>query len=284
VSGLSAIPSGTLADRALELLVGGPRSAEVLSREVFGMARAPIAVAERLAVALLGADPRIRRLPDGRWSLVAQAAGSPLIEDASFAVVDVETTGGRSGGADRITEVAVVVVQGARCELAFESLVNPERPIPAMVTAVTRITDQMVRSAPTFDLVADRVIDALAGRVFVAHNARFDWPFIVSELKRAKALGLDGQRLCTVRLARNLIPGLPSYGLDQMAHYFGFENPARHRAGGDALVTGLLLQRLLELARGREARTLADLEQLQLKRKKKKRRGKRRSSAPEDSI
>jgi len=284
VSGLAAIPSGTLADRALELLVAGPRTAETLSREVFGMPRAPVAVAERLAVALLGADPRIRRLPDGRWSLVAQAAGSPLIEDASFAVVDVETTGGRHGGDDRVTEVAVVVVQGSRCEIAFESLVNPERPIPSMVTAVTRITDQMVRAAPTFDVMADRVLDALAGRVFVAHNVRFDWRFLVSELKRAKALGLDGQRLCTVRLARNLVPGLPSYGLDLVADYFGIENPARHRAGGDALVTGRVLQRLLDLARGREARTLADLEQLQLKRRKGRRKGKRRQSAPEDSI
>ncbi|MGE0440713.1 MAG: PolC-type DNA polymerase III [Gemmatimonadales bacterium] len=283
MTGLAPVPAGTLADRALDLMSQGPLSAAMLSRQVFGMPRAPEAVAERLAVALLGADPRIRRLPDGRWSLVTQAAGSPLLEDVAFAVVDVETTGSRAGGVDRLTEVAVVVVQGSRCELCYESLVNPERPIPAMVSAMTRITDAMVRAAPTFDVVADEVLAALAGRVFVAHNVRFDWRFLAVELRRARSLRLDGQRLCTVRLARNLVPGLPSYGLDVMADYFGFENPARHRAGGDALVTGRVLQRLLELARGREARTLADLEQLQVKRKKK-RRGKRRSSAPEDSC
>ncbi|MEZ4457406.1 MAG: 3'-5' exonuclease [Gemmatimonadales bacterium] len=241
----------------------------------------PEAVAERLAVALLGADPRIRRLPDGRWSLVTAAAGSPLLEDVAFAV-DVETTGSRAERADRLTEVAGVGA-GDKLRTRYESLVNPERPIPAMVSAMTRITDAMVRAAPTFDVVADEVLAALAGRVFVAHNVRFDWRFLAVELRRARSLRLDGQRLCTVRLARNLVPGLPSYGLDVMADYFGFENPARHRAGGDALVTGRVLQRLLELARGREARTLADLEQLQVKRKKK-RRGKRRSSAPEDSF
>ena len=272
MTGLAAVPTGALADRAIELLLRGPESAAVLSRDVFGMARAPVAVAERLAVALLGADPRVRQLPDGRWGLVAAAAGSPLIEEAAFAVVDVETTGSRAGGSDRVTEVAVAVVQGARCEMLFDSLINPERPIPPMVVAITKITDAMVRNAPTFDLVADQLVSALAGRVFVAHNVRFDWHFVRSELKRAKSLGLEGQRLCTVRLARNLIPGLPSYGLDVVQEYFGVENRARHRAGGDALATAVVLQRLLELARGKGARTLTDLETMQVKRRKKRSR------------
>jgi DNA polymerase-3 subunit epsilon len=237
-------------------------------------------VAERLAVALLGPDPRVRRLSDGRWGIVAQASGSPLIEDAAFAVVDVETTGTRPGGSDRVTEMAVVIVQGSRCETVFESLVNPERPIPAMVTAVTRISDGMVRVAPVFDELADQLVAALAGRILVAHNLRFDWRFLTTELKRSRALGLDGQRLCTVRLARQLVPGLASYGLDALAMYFNLTNPARHRAGGDALTTGRLLQRLLDLARGAGARTIADLERMQVKRRKK-RRGRRRRSAPE---
>ena len=266
------VPAGALADRAIELLVKGPESAEVLTRDVFGMARAPAAVAERLAVALLGADPRVRRLPDGRWGLVAGAAGSPLIEEAAFAVVDVETTGSRAGGSDRVTEVAVAVVQGARCEILFDSLINPERPIPPMVVAITKITDAMVRNAPTFDLVADQLVSTLAGRIFVAHNVRFDWHFVGAELKRARSQSLEGQRLCTVRLARNLIPGLPSYGLDVVQDFFGVENPARHRAGGDAMATARVLQRLLDLARGKGARTLADLEAMQVKPRKKRAR------------
>ena len=283
MTGLAAVPAGALADRAIELLVRGPESAAVLTRDVFGMARAPVAVAERLAVALLGADPRVRQLPDGRWGLVAAAAGSPLIEEAAFAVIDVETTGSRAGGSDRVTEVAVAVVQGTRCEMLFDSLINPERPIPPMVVSITKITDAMVRKAPTFDLVADQLVATLAGRVFVAHNLRFDWHFVRSELKRAKSVSLEGQRLCTVRLARNLIPGLPSYGLDVVQEFFGVENPARHRAGGDAMATAAVLQRLLELARGKGARTVADLDAMQVKRRKK-RKGKRRSSVPEDSF
>ena len=280
MNGVVAVPSGTLADRALERLARGPETAMLLARDVFGLVRAPEAVAERMAVALLGADPRVRRLPDGRWAVVTQAVGSPLIEDAAFAVVDVETTGSSAGGSDRVTEVAVVVVQGARCEIAYDTLVNPERPISPAVTVITRITNAMVRTAPTFDLVADQVMAELTGRVFVAHNLRFDWHFLVAEFRRAKSLGMEGQKLCTVRLARQLIPGLPSYGLDVVADYFGVDNPARHRAAGDALATGLVLQRLLDLARGKGARTLLDLEQMQVKRRK----GTRRTSLPEDMI
>jgi DNA polymerase-3 subunit epsilon len=282
VTGLTAVPSGTLVERALLALAGGPRSADHLTKDVFGLVRAPSAVAERLSVALLGADPRIRRLADGRWSLVAAAAGSPLLDDCAFAVVDVETTGSRAQGADRVTEVAVAVVHGQRCELVFESLVNPGRPIPPAVVQVTRITDAMVRRAPPFEDLADQVMDSLAGRIFVAHNVRFDWFFLSAELKRTRSLGLDGVRLCTVRLARNLVPGLPSYGLDALSGYFGIENEARHRAGGDAIALARVLQRLLELARSKGVRTLFDLEQLQSLRRKKRRgrRGGRGRSRP----
>jgi DNA polymerase-3 subunit epsilon len=280
VTGLAPVPTGTLVDRALDAMAAGPVSAERLSRDVFGLISAPAAVADRLAVALLGSDPRARRLADGRWSRVVAALGSPLIEECAFAAVDVETTGSRSRGVDRISEVAVVLVQGARCQVVLESLVNPERPMPAAVVAVTGITEAMVRAAPVFGELTEHVLGALAGRVFVAHNARFDWAFLGGELRRARALALEGPRLCTVRLARALVPGLGSYSLDAVAEYFGVENPARHRAAGDALALGRILLRLLELARGRDARTLADLERLQARRRR--RRGRRRS-ATEDA-
>jgi DNA polymerase-3 subunit epsilon len=143
--------------------------------------------------------------------------------------------------------------------VAFESLVNPGRPIPPAICAITNITNDMVRDAPPFAAVADQVLAALAGRVFVAHNARFDWGFIRAEVRRARDLALDGPMLCTVRLARRLVKGVRSCGLDNLTRYFGFANPARHRAAGDALVTADLLDRLLRLAHDEGARTLQDL-------------------------
>lgn len=262
MSGLAAVPAGTLVDRALELLRRGPLDADRLAVEVLGLPNAPRAVADRLAAALLGADPRVRQQPDGRWALVAAAQGSPLLEECAFAVVDVETTGMQPAGDDRITEIAVVVVHGNRREVVFDSLVNPGRPIPQRICELTGITDAMVATAPPFGEVAEQVVAALAGRVFVAHNARFDWGFVGAEVRRARDLILDGPKLCTVRLARRLIRNEPSYSLGSLANRYGLEFPARHRAAGDAIVTGMLLERLLTAARDRGARTLSDLETL----------------------
>lgn len=260
--GIHAHPGGTLVDRALAELQLRPQSALELAHRVLGLPMAPRAVAERLATALLGADPRVRQQADGCWALVPLAQGSPLLEECAFAIVDVETTGMRAGGDDRITEIAVVVLHGARLEVVFDSLVNPGRPIPPAIASLTGITQAMVDPAPTFEAIADQVLAALAGRVFVAHNARFDWGFVGAEVRRCRDLALDGPRLCTVRLARRLVRGEPSYSLGALAHRFGLEFTARHRAAGDAYVTGLLLQRLLHDARGAGARTLADLEAL----------------------
>jgi DNA polymerase-3 subunit epsilon len=234
-----------------------------------------------VAYALLGADPRVRLLEDGRWCLVPEAQGSPLLDECAFAVVDIETTGVRAGFGDRITEVAVALVHGSRREMVFESLVNPERPIPRAICTITNITDAMVRQAPRFEDLAERLLAVLSGKVFVAHNARFDWNFLSAELRRSSHLTLEGTRLCTVRLARRLVKGVRSCGLDNLCRFFGFHNPARHRAGGDALVTADLLSRLLGLARDEGARTLQDLSLIQLRRIRARRRRRRQAMPTE---
>jgi DNA polymerase III subunit epsilon len=278
VIGTSAYPDSTLLERVLAQLRLGPRSPANLCRDVLGLLGAPPAICDRVAIALLGADPRVRLLDDGRWSLVPEAQGSPSLDDCAFAVVDVETTGMRAIGGDRITEIAVAVVHGSRREIVFDSLVNPERPIPRAIRALTNITDEMVRHAPRFADLAERLLATLSGRVFVAHNARFDWNFVSAELHRSRDLTLGGTRLCTVRLARRLVRGVRSCGLDNLCRFFGFHNGARHRAAGDALVTAELLYRLLTLARDEGARTLNDLAAIETRRIQRRRR--KRSAMP----
>jgi DNA polymerase-3 subunit epsilon len=258
--GLAALPAGTLLERALRILEEGPADSLRISREVLGLPRAPSVVADRLAIALLGHDPRVRRDHRGQWALAARSSAMVALAETMFAVVDVETTGSRPASGDRITEVAVVVVgPGGRTDVALDTLVNPERPIPAAVTRVTRITDAMVRDRPTFAEVADDLLSALSGRVFVAHNVQFDWRFLEAEVRRARDLRLDGPRVCTVKLARRLLPGLKHRGLDSVSRYFGIEIENRHRAGGDAAATARILARLLDLAVDQGARTLEDL-------------------------
>jgi DNA polymerase III epsilon subunit family exonuclease len=253
----------TLADRALAYLRQGPRPPLDIVRDVLGLQRANAAVAERLATALLGADPRFAAEFDGCWSVVPEPAwlGVPL-GDVRFAVVDVETTGMRSRGDDRITEIAIVHVDGPRLELAFESLVNPGRPIPWHIERLTGITAAMVAGAPRFAGIADQVTAALAGRVFVAHNARFDWGFVRAELDRALGYEARMPRLCTVRLCRRLVPELERRSLDSVMHFFGLETDRRHRAAGDAMVTARALQRLLGRASDAGLRTWQDLDRL----------------------
>jgi DNA polymerase III subunit epsilon len=174
-------------------------------------------------------------------------AAEPL-RALEYVVVDVETTGAAAARGHRITEIAALRVDGAgRLLDEYSTLVNPERPIPPFITRLTNITDAMVAGAPRFGEIAPRVARLLEGRVFVAHNATFDWSFVGAELARTAGYEPAPPRvLCTLRLARRLVPEVASRSLGALSDYFGIENDARHRAYGDARATVTLLQRLFE--------------------------------------
>ena len=250
----------TLSERALAYLREGPRPSLDVVRDVMGLQRANVAVAERLAAALLGSDPRFSADYEGRWCVGPEPAWLGVaLPEVKFAVVDVETTGMRARGGDRITEIAVVHLDGTSAHVAFESLINPGRPIPNFIERLTGITDAMVAHAPLFEDVADQVVAALAGRVFVAHNARFDWAFVSAELARAQDFELRTPKLCTVRLCRRLVPELERRSLDSVMYFFGLETDRRHRAAGDAEVTAQALLRLMRRARDAGMTTWEDL-------------------------
>ncbi|MEX2181659.1 MAG: 3'-5' exonuclease [Gemmatimonadaceae bacterium] len=185
-----------------------------------------------------------------------------LLHTLPFVVVDVETTGGSPWRDDRVTEVAAVHVDGNAATLAFHSLVNPGRPIPWQITRLTGIDDRMVRAAPTFRDIAGEFAAHLVGRVFVAHNARFDFGFLDAEFARiapTPLASLIAEQLCTVRLARRLLSHLPRRNLDAVADHYGVQIADRHRASGDALATAEVLQGLLRDASYRGVHTWDDL-------------------------
>src|SRR2546429_862151 len=184
---------------------------------------------------------------------------SESLEHARFAVVDVETTGVRAQVGGRILEVAVCVLEGGTIHLAFEALLDPGTPIPLWVVRLTGITDGMVAGRPRFGDVAAGLGRALDAAVFVAHNARFDWRFLAAECIAVGVPTPGGTPLCTVRLTRRLVPELRHRGLDQVTTFFGIDNPARHRAFGDALATAYVLRALLGRARERGVETLEQL-------------------------
>jgi len=167
-----------------------------------------------------------------------------------YAIIDVETTGGKASR-DRITEIAIVLHDGTQIIDSWESLINPETPIPWNITVLTGITDEMVQSAPRFFEVARKIVEMTEGAIFVAHNARFDYSFIGEEFKR---LGYTYTRkqLCTLRLARQTLPGLYAYGLDALSRHFNIKNNARHRAMGDVQATIKVLEYILQHEDNRE--------------------------------
>jgi DNA polymerase-3 subunit epsilon len=224
-----------------------------------GIAQANRHTADRIAQTLLAADPRFGRTTDGRWAMASTpATESPALDACRFAVVDVETTGVRAFRGDRIIEIAVVMLDGT---VAFHSLVNPGIPVPLFVRGLTGIAPQMLHHAPPFDAIVDDLLHVFSGCVFVAHNARFDWAFVSTEIERARGLLLQGPRVCTVRLARRLLPDLPRRNLDAVSYHFGIEIEGRHRATGDAVAAARCLARLLRIAKEWGAMCLGDLEQ-----------------------
>jgi DNA polymerase-3 subunit epsilon len=186
-------------------------------------------------------------------------AGVLRLSAASFAVVDVETTGSQPGLGDRVTEIAIVPVDAGQVGDPWSQLVHPGRAIPPMITALTGISDPMVADAPAFGDIASDVVERLEGRVFTAHNATFDRRFVDAELARARGVRLDGSALCTVLLTRRLVPALSRRSLDRVAAYFGVRIAARHRAAGDAHATAEVLVRLLGIAEERGLTTWPDL-------------------------
>src|ERR1700748_1735487 len=160
-----------------------------------------------------------------------------------YAIVDIETTGGHAS-ANGITEIAICIHNGKKVVERYETLINPQRDIPIYIQALTGINNDMVRNAPLFDDVAADIYHLLNGKIFVAHNVNFDHSFVKYHLTAA-GYDLQCNKLCTVRLGRKILPGLPSYSLGRLCKHLGIDNESRHRAGGDAEATAELFTLLL---------------------------------------
>lgn len=149
-----------------------------------------------------------------------------------YAFVDLETCG-VSPADDRITEVGIVQVDDGRVVDEWASLVNPGRAIPPEIQSLTGISNDMVRDAPRFEQLLPDILPRLQGRVFVAHNARFDYGFIKAECRRV-GVRFTADVLCTVRLSRRLFPQFDSHRLDSLVSRHRLQVTERHRALGDA--------------------------------------------------
>ncbi|MCG2430964.1 exonuclease domain-containing protein [Aequorivita xiaoshiensis] len=160
-----------------------------------------------------------------------------------YAILDIETTGGKYNE-EGITEIAIYRFDGHKIVDQFSSLINPERPIQPFVVNLTGINNEMLRQAPKFYEVAKRIIEITDDCILVAHNALFDNRILTTEFDRL-GYPFEKQTLCTVELAKKLIPDMPSYSLGKLVRALGIPLTDRHRAQGDAKATVSLFKMLL---------------------------------------
>ena len=185
-----------------------------------------------------GISQSVRRTRFDRW-FVTRLVDQPLA-GAEFLAVDTETNG-LAGDLCELTEVGAVLVGGGELHETFDSLVRTERPLSRGIQRFTGITQGMVDTAPPPEQVLPELAELLAGRVFVAHNARFDLAVLRQAFEKA---GLDWPKppaLCTVTLARRFAPLVRKRGLASLADSLGIEVEEVHRALPDALTCARVL-------------------------------------------
>jgi DNA polymerase-3 subunit epsilon len=225
----------------------GATTAELMGSIFAGCGSDP-ELGDRVVHQLLGGDPAFVYDPEHQlWACREQVALRVPTHEASYVVVDLETSGGAPGGG-RIIEIGACRMTGARIEQTYQTLVRPWTRIPGFIAAMTSITNEMVREAPPIEEVLPDFRHFLGESVLVAHNAQFDAAFLDFEFRRLFGVGLRNPVLCTLRLARRLLPSMRRRGLDAMAEYFGLSTAGRHRGLGDARMAAELLSIFLEMA------------------------------------
>src|SRR6266567_6038000 len=248
------------ADRLVELVEErrGPIYAEEAARRLFALRHAPVGLARSLLDEVVGDDTRL--VWRGESVGLADPPGADvLVEDATFVVVDLETTGLRPG-TSRICDIGAVRVRDFELAEEFELLVDPGVPLGAAISALTGLHDAELRGQPHPSIAVRRFLEFTGDAVLVAHNARFDLAFIDRETERLTGARLAGPVVDTVGLARRLLAGRTSRaGLGSLAQFFGTSARPCHRALPDALATAEILLQLIGLAQERGARTVADL-------------------------
>jgi DNA polymerase-3 subunit epsilon len=183
--------------------------------------------------------------------------GSPLAS-VTFCVVDLETTGGARD--DRITELGALKVRCGEVVGTFQTLVNPDRPVPAFIRLLTGITDDLLVAAPPIEAVLPAFLEFAGGSVLVAHNARFDTGFLNRALQEGGYDRLRNTVVDTALLARKVLAGeIRDVKLSTLARHLRCAHQPCHRAFADVLATTDVLHHLIERVAGYGITTLEDL-------------------------
>ncbi len=235
-----------------------PQTIQRIGRCLFGARRHELPETQAVVATLLKPDPRFIETHDQRWTVRSHSLLAQPFDQVRFVVVDLETTGSVIG-VDEIIEIGIVILQGMKIVERFASLVWTGRTIPPWVRRLTGIDKAALRGAPTLADLAPELHQLLDDAVFVAHDIRFDLPFLRWEFASLDFYELRATGLCTLRLSQSLWPGLRSHSLPELARSFGVNHDPPHRAPADAAATAGILRQILKEASAIGLTTFGDL-------------------------
>ena len=195
-------------------------------------------------------------LIDDLGSVVTMPRGQSL--DDTFVVFDIETTG-LSKETESITEIGAVKVVDGKIIDRFSTFVNPERPIPAEITKLTGITNEMVADAPVITEILPRFLEFCQDAVLVAHNANFDTGFIRLNAERKCGIEVKNTVLDTLELSRSLLPELKKHKLDIICEQLGVSLEGHHRAVNDAEATAEVFLKFINMLVEKEIYKVDDI-------------------------
>ena len=252
------ISESMLVSETIQLLqsVGGRASAVKVVDYVMKIRKPEPDLAIMLVSDLIETDPRLQLNAD-TVELVEDDLKQKKLAETDFVVFDLETTGAKTPPC-RVTEIGAYRVKNGAITDEFHTLVNPETTIPAFISQLTGITNQMVSRAPKFREIAADFLDFIGDSVLVAHTAHFDMRFLNHEIGRIYTdYRVANHHLCTVQLSRKLLPHIENHRLNTVAQYFSVALINHHRAAEDARATAHIFVNLLEELKTRGISDLA---------------------------
>ncbi|HSQ25387.1 MAG TPA: exonuclease domain-containing protein [Pyrinomonadaceae bacterium] len=254
---LNLISDSSLVQEIFDLIRerGGRASFVQIADTILRLSNATDDLAAALVNDLIQNDPRFS-VEEVYLTIQDDEIENLPLHKIDFVVLDVEAITGKSIPTRMIELGATRVCAGEICD-EFQTLVNPELPLPRFISALTGITSEMLSVAPQFESVLESWLNFAGDSVLVAHNSNFDLNLLNQEIARVfPGCRMRNPDLCTVRLARRVAPALESHNLDALADHFGIEIKQRHRAAGDARATAQVLLRLLDELEIRGVQTL----------------------------
>jgi len=240
---------------------GGKASAVSVVDFVMKIRKPDVRIARMLVSDLIERDPRLSLNGDIVELADSEFENRELME-TGFVVFDLETTGSKAPPC-RVTEIGAYRVKNGEVTDEFQTLLNPEIPIPWFITQLTGITDEMVSTAPLFADIADDFLNFIGDSILVAHNSGFDMRFLNHEIGRVFGdYKMGNPCLCTIQLSRKLLPDILNHKLKTVAAHYEIDLVNHHRASADAFATAHIFVNLLTKLQSKGVNDLAAVRKL----------------------